>query len=89
MADKTLPTEPTADSLKKELRESLAALKASFQNLDKFVAELRSEGTSSPVPLTKSDLDDLLSVSLEIRDAANNLEFEACKIHDKLSCIIV
>lgn len=81
--------EPTADSLKKELRESLATLKTSFQNLDKFVAEITSEGGSPPTTLTKSDVDELASVALEIQDAANNLEFEAAKIHEKLSSIII
>jgi hypothetical protein len=81
--------EPTADSLKKELRESLATLKTSFQNLDRFVAEITSEGGSPPTTLTKTDLDELASVALEIQDAANNLEFEAAKIHEKLSSIII
>jgi hypothetical protein len=89
MDDESPSTEPTATSLKKELRESLAILKANFESLDKFVAELTSEGTSAPISLTKSDIDDLISVSLELQDAANNLEFEARKIHDKLSSIIV
>ena len=83
------PPESTADSLKKELRESLTTLRASFKNLDKFAAEITSEGGSPPISLTKSDLDDLASVALEIRDAANNLEFEAAKIHEKLSRIVV
>lgn len=81
--------EPTADSLKKELRESLATLKTSFQNLDKFVSEITSEEGSPPTMLTKRDLDELASVALEIKDAANNLEFEAAKIHEKLSSIIL
>lgn len=83
------PPEPTADSLKKELRESLATLKTSFQNLDKFVAEITSEGGSPPTMLTKTDLDELATVALGIQDAANNLEFEASKIHEKLSSIII
>ena len=42
MDDKMTPPEPTADGLKKELRESLATLKTSFQNLDKFVVSAGS-----------------------------------------------
>ena len=89
MDDKAPPIEPTANSLRKQLRESLAILKTNFETLDKFVAELTSDGASMPISLTKSELDDLLSVSLELQDAANNLEFEARKIHDKLRSIIV
>lgn len=80
--------ESTATSLKKELRESLALLRKDFANLEQFVAEIASDGTSPAVSLTKEDRDDLLSVSLEIRDAANNIEFEANKIREKLDRIV-
>ena len=78
---------PTAANLKQELTESLALLKKDFANLEQFVAELAAGGTSPSLSLTKEDRADLLSVTLEIRDAANNIEFEANKIRDKLERI--
>ena len=75
---------PTATVLKKELRESLALLRKDFANLEQFVAEIASDGVSPSLSLTKEDRDELLSVTLEIRDAASNIEFEANKIREKL-----
>jgi hypothetical protein len=84
MNDQTPSTEPTPTSLKKELSESLEILKRDFESLRCFVAELASDGISAPIALTKDDLHDLLSVTLEIRDAAANIEFEANKIRETL-----
>jgi hypothetical protein len=56
--------------------------------LEQFVAEFASDGVSPPISLTKKDRDDLLSVTLEIRDAASNIEFEANKIREKLERIV-
>ena len=81
----THPQPTTADIELRQIRGG----KTSFQNLDRFVAEITSEGGSPPTTLTKTDLDELASVALEIQDAANNLEFEAAKIHEKLSSIII
>ena len=75
---------PTATVLKKELRESLGLLRRDFATLEQFVAELTSDGVSPSLSLTKADRDELLSVTLEIRDAASNIEFEADKIREKL-----
>lgn len=77
-------TEPTASGLKKELSDSLQTLKKDFENLKHFVEELAPEGIPAPLALTKDDLKDLLSITLEIQDAANNLEFEAAKIKTTL-----
>ena len=82
-------SKPTANSLKHELRESLRILKRDFESLKHFVAEIGSDGISPPIPLTREDLDDLLSVTLEIHDAANDIEFEASKIKEKLSRFVV
>ena len=79
---------PTATVLKKELRESLALLRKDFANLEQFVAELAGDGVSPSISLKKEDRDDLLSVTLEIRDAANNIEFEANKIREKLERMV-
>ena len=87
--DKTPPSaQPTAASLKQELRDSLALLRRDFANLEQFVTELASDGLSPGLSLTKEDRDDLLSVTLEIRDAASNIEFEANKIKEKLDRIV-
>lgn len=80
---------PTADSLKNELRESLEVLKRDFESLKLFVAEIAPEGVLAPIPLSKDDLDALLSVTEEIHDAANDIEYEASKIKDKLSRFVV
>ena len=82
-AEKTIPTEPTPSSLKKELRESLELLKKDFEGLKNFVAEIAPEGTSA-IPFSKVDRDDLLAATLEIQDAANDIAFEAGKIKEKL-----
>ena len=88
--DKTSPpAQPTATSLRQELRDSLALLRRDFANLEKFITELASDGVSPCVSLTKEERDDLLSIALEIRDAASNIEFEANKIKEKLDHIVV
>jgi hypothetical protein len=84
MDEKTPSAKPTAASLKTELRESLEILIKDFESLKRFVAEVTSDGISAPIALTKDDLDDLVSVTLEIRDAAGNIEFEANKIREML-----
>lgn len=78
-------TKPTATSLKMELRESLEILKRDFESLSHFVSELASVESSASIPLTRDDLHDLLSVTLEIHDAASEIEFEADKIKEQLS----
>jgi prefoldin subunit 5 len=85
MGEKMPSVEPTATSLKKELRESLEILKRDFDSLNHFVAELTSDGNSTPISLTNDDLQDLLSVAQEIQDAASDIEFEAGKIKEKIS----
>jgi hypothetical protein len=86
MNENSITFGPTADSLKKELGESLRILKADFESLTRFVAEVSPDGDSAvPMTLTKNDRDTLLSVTQEIHDAANDIEFEADKIKDKLS----
>jgi hypothetical protein len=90
MDEPTTLFKPTANSLKNELRESLKLLKTDFESLKHFVEELSSEELSAAtVTLTKEDLDDLISAALEIHDAANDIEFEASKIKDKLSRFVV
>ncbi len=90
MDEKAISSEPTANSLKNELRESLKILKTDFESLKHFVEEISSEGASAaPTTLTKGDLDDLLSITLEIQDAASDIEFEASKIKDKLTRFVV
>lgn len=84
MDDKTPATGPTASSLKNELRESLEQLKKDFEGLKTFVVELAPEESSEPPSLGKDDLNDLLAVTLDIEDAANNIAFEAGKIKEKL-----
>lgn len=84
MAEKTLPAEPTASSLKKELRESLELLKKDFEDLKNFVAEISPEGMSASIPLSKNDIHDLLTATLEIQDAGDNIAFEAGIIKEKL-----
>lgn len=88
MSKQTLVSRPTAASLKKQLRESLEITKKDFQGLTDFMAELASDGTSTPIALTADDLNDLLSVTVEIRDAANDIEFEVGKIRDKLNRLV-
>ena len=80
---------PTATSLKNELRESLKVLTGDFESLRRFVTELVCDGVAAPISLTKEDLRDLLSVTLEIRDAACNIEFEADKIREILDRVVV
>lgn len=84
MAEEMVPVEPTASSLKKELRESLELLIKDFEGLKSFVAEIAPEGVPASIPLSKDDLRDLLSATLEIHDAANDIAFEASKIKEKL-----
>jgi hypothetical protein len=89
MDEKAPSAEPTATSLKNELRESLEILKKDFESLERFVEELASDGSSTPISLTNDDLHDLLSVTQEIQDAASDIEFEASKIKEKLSRFVV
>jgi hypothetical protein len=84
MAEETVPAEPTASGLKKELKESLELLKRDFEGLKNFVAEIVPEGTPGSIPLLKDDVHDLLAATLEISDAANDIAFEATKIKEKL-----
>ena len=84
MAEETFPAEPTASSLKKELRESLELLKKDFEGLKKFVEEIAPEGVPAAIPLSKDELNDLLTATEEIHDAANDIAFEATKIKEKL-----
>lgn len=84
MSEETFSAEPTASSLKKELRESLERLMKDFEGLKHFVAEIAPEGIPASIPLSKDDLQDLLAATEEIHDAANDIAFEAGKIKDKL-----
>lgn len=84
MAENTFPAEPTASSLKKELNESLELLKRDFEDLKNFVAEIAPEESSASIPLSKDDIHDLLTATLEIHDAAEDIAFEATKIKEKL-----
>ncbi len=84
MAEKSFPVEPTASSLKKELKESLELLIRDFEGLKNFVAEIAPEGVPASIPLSKDDVHDLLTATLEIQDAANDIAFEAGKIKEKL-----
>ena len=83
-ADKALPAEPTASSLKKELRDSLDLLKKDFEGLKNFVAEIAPEGIPASISISKVERDDLLTLTLEIQDAGNDIAFEASKIKEKL-----
>lgn len=83
------PIPPTANSLKNELKASLDVLKRDFTSLKHFVEEITSDDSAPPLPLTKADLDDLLSVTLEIHDAANDIEFEANKIKETLTRLLL
>lgn len=89
MDEKTPSGKPTAESLKTELRESLETLINDFASLRRFVTEVTSEGISAPTALTNDDLRDLLSITLEIRDAAGNIAFEANKIREILDRFVV
>ena len=60
MTENTLPSEPTASSLKRELGESLELLKKDFESLKNFVAEIAPEGVPASIPLSKDDVHDLL-----------------------------
>ena len=84
MAEETFPVQPTASSLKRELRESLELLIKDFEGLKTFVAEIAPEGIPASIPLSKDDVHDLLTATLEIHDAANDIAFEASKIKEKL-----
>jgi hypothetical protein len=84
MPEETFPAAPTASSLKKELKESLELLVKDFDCLKHFVAEIAPEGVPAAIPLSKDDLHDLLTATLEIHDAADNIVFEASKIKEKL-----
>jgi len=76
-AHKTSDAKLTASNLKKELRESLEVLKKDFERLRTFVAEIASEGS---LVVDR----DLLALTLEIQDAANDIWFESGRIKDKL-----
>ena len=69
---------------KKELKESLELLIRDFEGLKNFVAEIAPEGIPTSVPLSKDDIHDLLTATLEIYDAANDIAFEANIIKEKL-----
>lgn len=84
MSEETFSAEPTASSLKKELRESLELLMKDFEGLKHFVAEIAPEGVPASLPLSKDELHDLLTATEEIHDAANDIAFEATKIKEKL-----
>jgi hypothetical protein len=84
MTQQPTPAEPTAGSLKRELRESLELLLKDFQALKNFVAEIAPEGIPASIALSKADVNDLLTASLEIQDAASDVAFEAGKIKEKL-----
>jgi hypothetical protein len=84
MSEETFSAEPTASSLKKELRESLELLIRNFEGLKNFVAEIAPEGIPASITLSKDELHDLLSTTLEIHDAADNIAFEAGKIKETL-----
>ena len=89
MDEKSPSAQPTAASLKQELSESLQILKADFEALKHFVSELSTDEVVQPIPLTKADLNDLLSVTSEIHDAAGDIEFEANKIKEKLTRLVL
>jgi catechol 2,3-dioxygenase-like lactoylglutathione lyase family enzyme len=80
----SLPAQPTAGSLKKELSESLQVLRADFEGLKHFVTEIAPEGIPAQIPLTTADLNDLRAATEEIHDTADNIVFEASKIKEKL-----
>jgi len=84
MGEKRLPDEPTASGLKQELKESLELLKRDFEALKNFVVEIAPEGIPTSAPLSKDDVHDLLSATLEIYDVANDIAFEANIIKEKL-----
>ena len=84
MSEETFKAEPTASSLKEELTKSLELLKQDFSGLKNFVAEIAPDGIPAAIPLSKADLNDLLTAAEEIHDAANDIAFEAGKIKDKL-----
>lgn len=84
MTEVPSPADPTASSLKKELSASLEILKKDFAGLMHFVEEISPEGVPAPIPLTKEELEDLLSATLAIQDAGNDIAFEAGKIKEKL-----
>jgi len=85
MTEETFSAEPTASSLKRELRESLELLKKDFDSLKHFVEEIAPEGVPAPIALTSEDLHDLLAATEEIHDAADDIVFEAGKIKEKLA----
>jgi hypothetical protein len=84
MDEKTVPAQPTPSSLKKELKESFELLKRDFEGLKNFVAEISPKGTPASIALSKDDVHDLLTATLEIHDAAEDIAFEATKIEEKL-----
>jgi hypothetical protein len=84
MAEKAFPAEPTASSLKKELGESLDLLKRDFEGLKHFVTEIAPEGIPASIPISRQDLNDLLTATSEIHDAAEDIAFEARIIRGKL-----
>lgn len=89
MTETPSTSKPTAAGLKKELSESLETLKRDFENLKHFVEEIAPAGIPDSLSLTKDDLHDLLSITLEIQDASNNIEFEASKIKETLDRFVV
>jgi hypothetical protein len=84
MAEKTFPAQPTASSLKKELREYLQLLIRDFEDLKTFVAEIAPKESSVSILLSKDDVHDLLTATVEIQETASNIVFEASKIKEKL-----
>ena len=84
MTGDKFPAEPTASSLKKEIKDSLQLLMKDFEGLKHFVAEIAPEGIPASIPLSKDDLHDLLTATMEIHDAANDVVFEAIKIKEKM-----
>jgi hypothetical protein len=88
MTEETSPAEPTPSSLKRELRESLELLKRDFEGLKRFVAEIAPGGIRASIPLSKDDLHDLLTATMLIHDAADDIVFEATKIKEELERLV-
>jgi hypothetical protein len=80
----SVPAQPTASSLKRELSESLGILRDDFEALKHFVTEIAPEELPTQIPLTTADLTDLRAAAEEIHDAADDIVFEASKIKEKL-----
>jgi len=85
MADQQAPAAvPTSGNLKNELRVSLGQLKKDFDALRNFVTEIAQADATAPMAIGKGDLNDLIAITLDIQDAANDLGFEAGKIKETL-----